>query len=283
MLWFSKKRHAPPVTMVADQIVAAELPIALDAGLFKHHCGKLLETAAQDGGIDNWLAALRVKQQAFARALAGGMTPEDIEVLLGCVFTARRRLYPALERIGMARVAALLSDLAAGAMPPAQRLQNFVDAMPGAAEADRESVKAAAKVRRAAWDFAAEALHFSDPVKYPLMSRWVWDEATQSGALREFIRGNDTLREIPFDNSPGMFEGARAWLAERIAEEGIYRDVPLWIDLVQAQAYTAYFRSFTEGSLGADFARGVTPHEQLKKLLGIDAAPGVSPRVKKPA
>lgn len=283
MLWFSKKRHAPPVTMVADQIVAAELPIALDAGLFKHHCGKLLETAAQDGGIDNWLAALRVKQQVFARTLAGGVTPEDIEVLLGCVFTARRRLYPALERIGMARVAALLSDLAAGAMPPAQRLQNFVDAMPGAAEADRESVKAAAKVRRAAWDFAAEALHFSDPVKYPLMSRWVWDEATQSGALREFIRGNDTLREIPFDNSPGMFEGARAWLAERIAEEGIYRDVPLWIDLVQAQAYTAYFRSFTEGSLGADFARGVTPHEQLKKLLGIDAAPGVSPRVKKPA
>jgi hypothetical protein len=57
--------------------------------------------------------------------------------------------------------------------------------------------------------------------------------------------------------------------------------VPLWIDLVQAQAYTTYFRSFTEGSLGADFARGVTPHEQLKKLLGIDAAPGLNPRVKK--
>lgn len=282
MLWFSKKRHAPPAIPVADQIVAAELPLALDAGLFKHHCGKLLETAAQDGGIECWLAALRAKQQAFAQTLARGqVSATDIESLLGCVFTARRRLYPALQSIGMARTAALLADLAAGAMPPAQRLQNFVDAMPGAAEADRESVKAAAKVRRAAWDFAAEALHFSDPVKYPLMSRWVWDEATQSGALREFIRGNDAMREIPFDNSPGLFEGARAWLAARIAEEGVYRDVPLWIDLVQAQAYTTYFRSFTEGSLGADFARGVTPHEQLKKLLGIDAAPGAGPRIKK--
>ena len=57
MLWFSKRRHAPPATAVADRILAAELPLALDAALFKHHCGKLLETAAQDGSIENWLAA----------------------------------------------------------------------------------------------------------------------------------------------------------------------------------------------------------------------------------
>lgn len=284
MLWFSKKRHAPAVPAVTDQIVPAELPLALDAGLFKHHCGKLLESAAQDGGIENYLSALRAKQHVFAETLARDhISTADIETLLGSVFTARRRVYPALERIGMTRAAALLRDLAAGAMPPALRLQNFVDAMPGAAGMDRESVKAAAKVRRAARDFAAEALHFSDPVRYPLMSRWVWDETTQSGALREFVRGNDALREIPFNNSPALFEGARVWLAGCIAEQGIYRDVPLWIDLVQGQAYTAYFRSFTEGSLGADFARGVTPHEQLKKLLGIDVAPGMSPRVKKTA
>jgi hypothetical protein len=282
MLWFSKKQHVHAVPVAADRIVPEQLPLALDAGLFRQHCSKLLETAAQDGGIESWLAALRAKQQAFAQILERRpISPEDIEVLLGCVFTARRRLYPALERIGLARAAELLGDLPAGAAPPAQRVQNFADAMPSANGMERESVRAAAKVRRAAWDFAAEALHFSDPERYPLMTRWVWDESTQSGALREFIRGNDAMREIPFDNSPGLFEGARAWLAEHIAGEGIYRDVPLWIDLLQAQAYTAYFRSFTEGSLGADFARGVTPHEQLKKLLGIDAAPGVSPRVKK--
>jgi hypothetical protein len=282
MLWFSKKQQASAVPVPANQIVPAELPLALDARLFKQHCTKLLEIVAQDGGIESYLAALRAKQHAFTETLAREpVAATDIETLLGCVFTARRRVYPALERIGMPRAAGLLRDLVAGELPPAERLQAFVDAMPGAAGMDRESVKAAAKVRRAAWDFAAEALHFSDPVRYPLMSRWVWDEATQSGALREFVRGNDAIRDIPFNNSPATFEGARVWLAERIAEEGIYRDVPLWIDLVQAQAYTAYFRSFTEGSLGADFARGVTPHEQLKKLLGIDAAPGTRLRVKK--
>ncbi len=67
------------------------------------------------------------------------------------------------------------------------------------------------------------------------------------------------------------FEGARAWLAEQIAEQGLYKDVPFWIDLVQAQAYSEYFRSMAEGMLSADFGRGITPQEQLKKFLGIDA------------
>lgn len=284
MLWFSKKQQQSVAPTAVNQIVPAQLPLALDATLFKQHCSRLLEIAAQDGGIESYLAALRAKQHAFTETLGRGeIGANDIEMLLGCVFTARRRVYPALESVGMARAAGLLRDLVSGTLYPAERLQAFVDAMPGATGMDRESVKAAAKVRRAAWDFAAEALHFSDPVRYPLMSRWVWDEATQSGALREFVRGNDAIRDIPFNNSPATFEGARVWLAERIAEEGIYRDVPLWIDLVQAQAYTAYFRSFTEGSLGADFARGVTQHEQLKKILGIDAAPGTQLRVKKMA
>jgi hypothetical protein len=37
----------------------------------------------------------------------------------------------------------------------------------------------------------------------------------------------------------------------------------------------------TEGSLGADFGRGTAAHEQLQKLLGIDAASGGRGRVKK--
>lgn len=275
MLWF-KKRPDAALPAATDEIVPAALPLALDGGVFKHYFTKLLENAGQDGGIESYLAALGAKQHVcidtLERARDAAFSMSDIEAVLDHVFTARRRLCPALEQLGAARAATLVGDLAAGAAPPAQRLQAFVDAMPGTERMDRESLKAATKVRRAAWDFAAELLHFSDPVKFPLMSRWVWDQGTQSGALREFIRGNDAMREIPFGNDPGLFEGARRWLAERIAEEGVYRDVPFWIDLVLAQAYTTYFRSVTDGSLGADFGRGVTAQEQLRKLLGIDAA-----------
>jgi Cft2 family RNA processing exonuclease len=67
-----------------------------------------------------------------------------------------------------------------------------------------------------------------------------------------------------------MFEGARVWLAAQISEQGLYRDVPFWVDLVMAKAYSEYFRSMAEGMLSADFGRGTTPAEQLKKFLGID-------------
>ena len=284
MLWF-KKRPDAALPAAPDEIVPAALPFALDGNLFKHYFTKLLENAEQDGGIESHLAALGAKQRmcvaTLERARDAVFSMRDIEALLDHVFTARRRLCPALEQLGAARTATLVRDLVAGAAPPAQRLQNFVDAMPGTERMDRESFKAATKVRRAGWDFAAELLHFSDPVKFPLMSRWVWDQGTQSGALREFIRGNDAMREIPLGNDPGLFEGARRWLAERIAEEGVYRDVHFWIDLVLAQAYTTYFRSVTEGSLGADFGRGVTAQEQLRKLLGIDATGSRRSRVKK--
>ncbi len=222
MLWFRKRPEAA-LPAVTDQIAPAELPVALDRGLFKQHFAKLLENAAQDGGIEGYLAALGAKQHAYAALIersGGGLTLDDFESLLDLVFTARRRVFPALGALGAAQVTARVSELLWGNAPLAQRMQGFVDAMPGAAGMDRDSIRAAAKVRRAAWDFAAELVHFGDPEKYPLMSRWVWDQGTQSGALREFIRGSDGAMEIPVANSPESFEGARKWLAERIARRG---------------------------------------------------------------
>ena len=287
MLWFGKRTASVPVP-AAVQVVPVELPVPLEPALFRRHFDALLAGAAQDGGIESYLAALAAKRAAFAeareRAKSDAPGLDDITGLLALVFTARRKLYPAMAELGAERVAALLAGLWFDEQPPGDRLQCFVDVMPGAAGTDRAGIKAAAQLRRAARDFAAELLHFADSERYPLMARWVWDQATQSGALREFVRGGDAMREVPFSNDPALFEGARRWLAEQLAAQGVYRDEALWIDLVQAQAYLAYFRSMTEGSLGADFGRGVPPQEQLKRLLGIDAAPGIRPdRVKKPA
>lgn len=287
MFWSRKRAPdaTPGVPVVG--VVPAELPVALDPAAFQRHYEALLAGAGQDGGIESYLAALAAKRETFAAVREGAQSAaaglDAVTRLLAMVFTARRKLYPALENLGEDRVAALMTGLWFGALPAGERLQQFVDAMPGAVDHDRASVKAAAKLRRAAWDFAAEALHYAEAERYPLMTRWVWDQGTQSGALREFVRGGDAMREVPFSNDPALFEGARRWLAAQLAAQGIYRDEVLWINLVQAQAYLVYFRSMTEGSLGADFGRGVPPNEQLKRLLGIDAGPDVRPdRVKKP-
>jgi len=282
-----KKAAAPATPVVAEAVQPAALPLPLDEAAFRRHFDALLAGAEQDGGIEVYIAALGAKVSVFAdlreRVRAAPPALDELEGVLALVFTARRRLYPALDALG-AEAGLRVRDLWFGAAAPAQRLQQLVDVMPGAGATDRASIKAAAKLRRAAWDFAAELLHYGDPLRYPLMTRWVWDQATQSGALRELVRGSDNIRELPFGNDPALFEGARCWLAEQLAAQGIYRDEELWIDLLQAQAYLGYFRSMTEGSLGADFGRGVPAQEQLKRLLGIDAAPGARPdRVKKPA
>jgi hypothetical protein len=287
MLWFRKQVHVQMLPAAADVIVPLQLPIALDSQIFKHHFGRLVAQSDPDGGVAVLIERLRTKQNAVSAAFERALDATDlneIESLLDHVFSARRRLYPALEAVGAAKVRAALAQLARAGLPVAERLQALVDAIPGAAGMDRASIKAANKLRRAAWDFAAELLHFGDLDKFPLMTRWVWDQSTQSGALREFIRGNDTLKEIPLVNTPEMFEGARVWLADQLRTEGIYRDLPLWIDLVLAQAYTNYLRAVAEGGLGGDFGRGTTPQEQLAKLLGIDRArrSGLS-RVKKHA
>jgi len=282
-----KKAAAPATPVVAEAVQPAALPLPLDEAAFRRHFDALLAGAEQDGGIEVYIAALGAKVSVFAalreRVRAAPPALDELEGVLALVFTARRRLYPALDALGT-EAGLRVRDLWFGAAAPAQRLQQLVDVMPGAGATDRASIKAAAKLRRAAWDFAAELLHYGDPLRYPLMTRWVWDQATQSGALRELVRGSDNIRELPFGNDPALFEGARCWLAEQLAAQGIYRDEELWIDLLQAQAYLGYFRSMTEGSLGADFGRGVPAQEQLKRLLGIDAAPGARPdRVKKPA
>lgn len=285
MLWFRKdaKQRADAGR---DVILPAELPLALDEGLFEHHFGQLADNLERAGGAEAALASLGVKQRLFRAALErerlAALTLADAETLLETVFTARRRLFPALEAAGADGVRGALAELLHGDGPLTQRLAGFVQRLaPEAGESGAER-KAAGKVRRAAHDFGAEALHYFDPVRYPLMARWVWDQGTVSGALREFIRGNDHLAEIPLGGAPEMFEGARRRLTALIGGKGIYRDVHFWIDLVQAQAYVTYFRSMAEGNLGGDFGRGSRPEDQLRKLLGIDVREDGRSRVKKP-
>lgn len=275
MLWFKKQPDNADSAADADRIVPAALPVALDSRQFQQHFSQLGRHADEGVELEALLASLQAKSRLFSSLLNAqalpGLSMDGIEALLATVFSARRRVYPALQEMGVEATRQAIQELLYGTMPLGERLQRFSEIVPIDEGADKETRKQAAKNRRAAFDFGAEMLHFNNPEKYPLMTRWVWDQNTVSGALREFIRGNDSLPDVPLGNSPEMFEGARAWLAEQIAEQGLYKDVPFWIDLVLAQAYSEYFRSMAEGMLSADFGRGITPQEQLKKFLGIDA------------
>ena len=276
MLWFKKQPDtAVPANGATEIISAAPLAVTFDTSLFQYKQSALLHNVAEFGGIEAFVAALQAKHVFFEQALSetalAGMTEETLEQLLDTVFSARRRIYSHLAGLGMPKVAESIHALLYGAGALIDRMETFSQLIAVDENAHREVRKQAGKNRRAAFDFAAEMLHFRAPDRYPLMTRWVWDQNTVSGALREFIRGNDARVEIPLGNSPEMFEGARAWLVAQLTEQGVYRDMPFWVDLVLAQAYTDYFRSLAEGMLSADFGRGITPVEHVRKFLGIDA------------
>ena len=275
MLWFKKRPDAAAAVSEADLIVPAVLSVSLDAAQFQQRFSALKHNAEEDGGIEAFISSLEAKHQLFSLLLKSEaidqLTLEGVEALLETVFSARRRVYFAFAAMGTESAVAALKALLYGKEPLQDRMSRFSEIIAINEADDKEVRKLAAKNRRALFDFGAELLHFSDPLKYPLMTRWVWDQNTVSGALREFIRGNDSMPDVPLGNSPETYEGARVWLAEQLAEQGLYKDVHYWIDLVLAQAYSEYFRSMAEGMLSADFGRASGPADYVKKFLGIDA------------
>lgn len=231
--------------------------------------GSLRAAIAEAGGVEGletFIEALRSKQDVFTRVLAKGSAIDgtDLRTLGGLVFTVRRKLGPALAE----REGALLQgvrELAGSELSVDDRLHAFA----GIAGEDK-------KLRRGLWDLAAELLHFRDPEAVPLAARWVWDAGTTTGALREFIQGNDTLRQIPIGDTVAAIEGARRWFYDALGEEGFYRDMPFVVDLVWAQAYSDYARSLSMGMgmIDAQFGAQQDPLELVVKILGIDAPGG---------
>jgi hypothetical protein len=260
MLW-ARKRQPEPAAAAA--VVPAALAVALDERLFDRHFKSLLAAAEDREGVEAWLDALAEK----GRRLAVALRERRYAAVIDLVFGARRKLGHLADELALgSAIAGLVDD----GVPLDARIAATLAATPTGGGASREERRADAKLRRAAHDLATDVLHFRDPVRVPLMARWVWDRATMSGALRELVAGGEAMRELPLENVPGTYEAARVWVQERIAEQGIYRDVHFWADLVLASAYGHYFRAMTGGTLGADFERGTHPSEQITGLLGID-------------
>jgi hypothetical protein len=268
MRWFGKPAEAGPAS--GTGLVPEPLQVTFNREILGMKLSGLRAAVSEAAGVDGLEAlveALRSKHEVFAGIVAKGadMDGADLCTLGGLVFTARRKLGPLLAR----REAELLQGVRELAAVPGPAIEGRLHAFGTLAGEDR-------KLQRALWDFGAEIQHFRDPEGVPLASRWVWDAATATGALREFIRGNDTLRSIPIGDTVAAIEGARRWFHDVLADEGFYRDLPFITDLIWAQAYSDYARalSMNMGLIDAQFGAKQDPLELVVKMLGIDAPGG---------
>jgi len=226
----------------------------------------LVARSEEQGGVETYVEALKLKSQVFRDALDAELTLSALKLLCAHMATVRRRLGPYLtsERFDALRglVVRLLEDRENTASTDA-RIERFCAAFPD----DRQ--------HRWVRDLAAEMLHNVDPERYPLMQRWVWDARANTGVLREIWHDEDVDNlSIPVADCYATFLMLREELAQYLTTNGVFRDVLFYVDVLTAQVYADYVGERGGAYLRTEFAMPEDPMLHTRRLLGLD---GVDP------
>ncbi|MEM8686331.1 MAG: hypothetical protein AAGF81_03315 [Pseudomonadota bacterium] len=228
-------------------------------------------TGAEElGGIERYAEALDLKSSMFKDVLGGGKVRNlELEQFMGlCVFmsTVRRRVSPYLDADGFRTLKAALYDLLQGATDTTttdDRVAAFCAAFPQD------------KGHRWVRDLAGEVLHNTDPERYPLMNRWVWDAKANTGVIREIWHGEAVDHmTIPVPDAYETFVVLREELSQYLTSNGIFSQVMQYVDLLCAQVYAEYICAQGGSYLRTDFSAPDDPMEHTRRILGLD---GVKP------
>ena len=257
-----------------DEPVPERPELHLSGPRLRQALESLTAGSEEQGGVERYVDALKFKAAAFGDAFAGGMAglkPSVFADLCGLMPSVRRRIGPYLDRKGFATVqaatGALLDGMADTATADA-RIAAFGNAFPR----DR--------AHRWVRDLAAELLHNLDAERYPAMQRWVWDAKTNTGVLREIWWGDDVdhiMIDVP--DSYGAFLMLREELSQFLTENGVFRDILQYVDLLMAHVYAGYIGEQGGQYLRTDFATPEDPMLHTRRMLGLDGT-GAKGRIK---
>ena len=230
----------------------------------------LIDGSEAHGGIERYVEAVNLKTTLFQEALRDRDPAQlDLETFKGlCTFmsTVRRRVGAYLDEASFdtmhTAIVELLVDVRNTASTDA-RISAFCARFP--------------QDKRHRWvrDLAAEILHNTEPERYPLMSRWVWDAGSNSGVIREIWHGDDVDHiTIPVADGYPTFIMLREELSQFLTQNGLFDSILLYVDLLCAQVYAGYICEQGSTFLRADFSTAEDPLGHTRRLLGLD---GVKP------
>jgi hypothetical protein len=234
------------------------LQLELSGPKLKLALESLVARAEEQGGVEAYVEALKLKSRVFQGELDRG----SFKAMCAHMATVRRRIGSHLLPEKFAELKRRVEALMQGREDTSTadpRIAAFCASFPG----DRE--------HRWVRDLAAELLHYADPERYPLMTRWVWDRRANTGVLREIWHAQDVdhIRiEVPDDYA--TFLTLREELAQYLASNGVYRDVLFYVDVLCAQVYADYIGERGNTYLRADFATPEDPMLHTRRILGLD-------------
>ena len=102
------------------------------------------------------------------------------------------------------------------------------------------------------------------------MCRWVWDEKSNTGVIREIWHGDVDRVSIRVPDTYATFVMLREELSQFLASNGIYRDTLQYVDLICAQVYAEYISAQGGSYLRADFSSAEDATQHVRRLLGLD-------------
>lgn len=248
----------------ALQAVEIERPVLDLSGEGLRTILRIMIAGSEDhGGIERYVDAVKLKSTMFQQALAGdAINSLELETFKGlCTFmaTVRRRIGNWLNEDAFADIRTGIIDLLAD--------DNNVDARINAFCARFPENKEHRWVR----DLATEILHNTDPERIPLMNRWVWDAQSNSGVIREIWHADDVDHiKIPVGDGFGTYLMLREELSQFLSDEGFFRDVLQYVDILSAQIYAQYICEQGGSYLRTDFSAPEDPMQHTRRLLGLD-------------
>jgi len=227
----------------------------------------MVSGSEEHGGIERYIDAVKLKSVMFRQALVeNDIADLDLETFKGlCTFmsTVRRRISGHLNEEAFVDMRAAIVRLFDDAEHIDDRIGAFCDRFPND------------KKHRWVRDLATELLHNADPERVPLMNRWVWDAKSNTGVIREIWHGDNVDHiTIPVANGYGTYIMLREELSQFLSDNGIFRDVLYYVDVLCAQVYAHYICEQGGSYLRADFQAPEDPLQHTRRLLGLD---GVQP------
>ena len=224
---------------------------------------QMIAGSEEHGGVERYIDAVKLKSDMFRQALERIEDGElDVEIFKGlCTFmaTVRRRIGPWLAEDKFAQVREALVELFDDVGSVDVRIDRFCERFPQD------------KAHRWVRDLATEMLHNRDPERFPLMNRWVWDARANTGVLREIWHADDIDHiTIPVTDGYGTFLMLREELSQFLTDNGFFRDILNYVDVLCAQVYANYICEQGGSYLRADFSAPEDPMQHTRRLLGLD-------------
>ena len=227
----------------------------------------MIAGSEEHGGVERYAEAIKLKSSLFQEAFCDGDPAKlDLETFKGlCTFmsTVRRRVGAWLTEDNFGPMRTALAELVTDEGNVDVRIERFCSAF----KQDRQ--------HRWVRDLAAEVLHNTDPERMPLMNRWVWDARSNTGVIREIWHGDNVDHiTIPVADGYGTYLMLREELSQFLSDNGFFRDVLFYVDVLCAQVYAQYICEQGGSYLRADFSAPEDPMQHTRRLLGLD---GVQP------